>query len=114
MAKSIAGTVSSIAGNKTIVITSVWRRTHPLYKKQYSISSKYMAHDEKNECKVGDKVTIQESKPLSARKRYILKEITQRTILSQDDLAVISKDETAAKLDSKSKSDDKDSKEDDK
>lgn len=95
MAKSIVGTVSSISGDKTIVITTKWRRTHPLYKKQYTVHSKYMAHDEKNQCNVGDKVVIEESRPLSARKRYSLKEIVEKAVLTDKDLEVISKDETA-------------------
>lgn len=104
MAKTITGTVSSIAGDKTIVITCQWRLTHPLYKKQYTVSSKYMAHDEKNECSVGDKVTISESKPLSARKRYVLNEILEKTILSTDDKKAIEGDETAKDKSTKKKS----------
>lgn len=95
MAKTITGTVSSIAGNKTIVITCQWRLTHPLYKKQYTVSSKYMAHDEKNECKVGDKVVISESRPLSARKRYVLNEILSRATLTVEDKKIIEGDDTA-------------------
>lgn len=94
MAKTITGTVSSIAGDKTIVISCQWRLTHPLYKKQYTVSSKYMAHDEKNECKVGDKVVIAECKPLSARKRYVLNEIVGRAKLTQEDKKVIEGEDT--------------------
>jgi small subunit ribosomal protein S17 len=89
MAKTLIGTVSSVAPNKTIVITVQTRKTHPLYKKQYTVTSKYMSHDENNECKVGDKVSIVETRPLSARKRYTLKEIIQRAELTQEDKAAI-------------------------
>lgn len=89
MAKTLIGTVSSVAPNKTIVITIHTRKTHPLYKKQYTVTSKFMAHDENNECNVGDKVSIVETRPLSARKRHVLKEIIQRTELSQADKAAI-------------------------
>lgn len=89
MAKTLIGTVSSVAPNKTIVITIHTRKTHPIYKKQYSVSSKYMAHDENNDCNVGDKVSIVETRPLSARKRYALKEIIQRAALTQADKAAI-------------------------
>lgn len=92
MAKSIIGQVSSISGNKTIVITTHWRKTHPIYKKQYKVSAKYMAHDEKNETRVGDKVVIEESRPISARKRYTLKEILQRAELTQEDRAIFEKE----------------------
>ena len=56
MAKTIIGTVSSNKTDKTIVVTVQTRKTHPLYRKQYTVSKKFMAHDEKNEAQVGDKV----------------------------------------------------------
>lgn len=89
MAKALIGTVSSVAPNKTIVITIHTRKTHPLYKKQYTVTTKYMAHDENNECKVGDKVSIVETRPLSARKRHALQSIIQRAELTQEDKAAI-------------------------
>lgn len=89
MAKTLIGTVSSVAADKTIVITVHTRKTHPIYKKQYSVTSKYMAHDENNECSVGDRVSIVETRPLSKRKRYILKEIINKAVLSRDDLKAI-------------------------
>lgn len=89
MAKTLTGTVSSVAPDKTIVITVQTRKTHPLYKKQYTANSKYMAHDESNECKIGDRVTIIETRPLSARKRYRLEKIVERAAISKDDLDVI-------------------------
>ncbi len=89
MAKILTGTVSSVAPNKTIVITTHTRKTHPIYKKQYTVTTKYMAHDEQNECKVGDKVSIIETRPLSASKRYALQSILQRAVLSQEDKEVI-------------------------
>lgn len=85
MAKTLIGTVSSTAPNKTIVITIQTRKTHPIYKKQYTVTSKYMAHDENNECNVGDQVSIIETRPLSARKRYILQNIIQRAKLTKAD-----------------------------
>lgn len=77
MPKQLTGTVTSDKGDKTIVITVRARRTHPLYKKQYTVNTKFMAHDEKNEAKVGDLVTITETKPLSARKRFRLSRIIE-------------------------------------
>lgn len=71
----ISGVVTSDKPSKTIVITTVARKTHPLYKKQYTERTKFMAHDPNNTAKVGDKVTIVETKPISARKRFILKEV---------------------------------------
>ena len=89
MAKTLIGTVSSVSADKTIVITVHTRKTHPLYKKQYTVTSKYMAHDEKNQCNIGDRVSIEETRPLSARKRHILKEVINKAQLSNDDLDVI-------------------------
>ncbi len=91
MAKSLTGVVSSNAPDKTIVITVQTRKTHPIYKKQYTVTSKFMAHDENNDCNVGDKVVIEETRPLSARKRFTLKEIVERAAMTKDDLNVIEK-----------------------
>lgn len=78
MARVLTGVVSSDKANKTIVITVATRKTHPIYKKQYTINSRFMAHDEKNEAKVGDRVTIIETRPISARKRFRLSQIVER------------------------------------
>ncbi len=78
MAKTLIGTVSSNKPDKTIIVTVVTRKTHPIYKKQYSVSTKFMAHDEKNECLVGDRVSIVETRPLSARKRYTFEKLISR------------------------------------
>lgn len=79
MAKQLTGTVSSDKADKTIVISVRTRKTHPLYKKQYTVNTKFMAHDEKNEARVGDLVVIVETKPLSARKRFKLDKIIERS-----------------------------------
>jgi small subunit ribosomal protein S17 len=79
MARSITGTVTSDKADKTIVITVRTRKTHPVYKKQYTLNTKFMAHDEKNEAKVGDLVIITETRPLSARKHFMLNKIIERS-----------------------------------
>jgi small subunit ribosomal protein S17 len=99
MARTIIGTVSSNKTDKTIVVTVVTRKTHPLYRKQYSVSSKYMAHDEKNEAQVGDKVAIVETRPLSKRKRYTLDRIIEKPALREDSLAAIKAPEAEKKAD---------------
>lgn len=81
MAKSITGIVSSNSGNKTIVVTVSTRKTHPIYKKQYSVSSKFMAHDEMNEAGIGDSVTISETRPISARKHFKLIAVVNKAII---------------------------------
>lgn len=78
MARYLNGVVTSDKADKTIVVTARTRKTHPLYKKQYTINTKFIAHDEKNEAKVGDKVVLIETRPLSARKHFKLDHILER------------------------------------
>jgi small subunit ribosomal protein S17 len=65
------GVVVSDKNNKTIVVEVERRFTHPLLKKTVRRSKKYQAHDEENTFKVGDKVRIQESAPISRHKRWV-------------------------------------------
>lgn len=78
MAKTITGIVSSKKTDKTIVVIEHVRLTHPLYRKQYTVTKRFMAHDEKNEAKEGDKVVIIETRPISARKHFKLQQILQQ------------------------------------
>jgi len=78
MAKSITGVVSSDKADKTIVVTVRERKSHPLYRKQYTVSKKFIAHDEKNEAHVGDRVTIVETRPISKRKSHKLAQVVER------------------------------------
>jgi small subunit ribosomal protein S17 len=89
MAKTFVGTVSSNAADKTIVVTVNTSKTHPLYHKQYTVSKKFMAHDEKNEAQVGDRVAIVETRPLSARKRYMLNKILETAAIKHVEAEVI-------------------------
>ena len=73
--RTITGVVSSIAGDKTIVVTRTVRETHPLYGKKFTTSRKFHAHDENNEAHVGDKVAIVEHKPFSKTVVWELKDI---------------------------------------
>ena len=66
----LSGTVVSSNSNKTIVVKVTRRVKHKLYRKIISRSKKYLAHDEKNEYKVGDIVSIIESKPISKLKTW--------------------------------------------
>jgi small subunit ribosomal protein S17 len=79
MAKSLTGIVTSDVRDKTITVTVTSRQTHPLYGKQYTVSRKYTAHDEKNEAKKGDKVTIREVRPISKTKSFTLDHIDQKS-----------------------------------
>lgn len=76
--KTKTGIVSSDKMDKTITVLVNRRRKHPLYGKYMNRSKKFMAHDEKNECRIGDKVTIMETRPLSKRKRWRVVSILER------------------------------------
>jgi small subunit ribosomal protein S17 len=106
MAKTIIGVVTSNKTDKTIVVTAHTRKTHPLYRKQYTVNTKFMAHDEKNEAEVGDKVVITECRPISARKRFTLSEITEKPKLREDSLSIIKSEETGQKASKSKKKDD--------
>lgn len=86
MAKTLQGIVTSDRPDKSIVVTIVTHKSHPIYKKRYIVSQKVMAHDEKNEAQTGDKVSIVETRPLSARKRYQLNKIIERPVLRESDV----------------------------
>ena len=79
MAHTLIGTVTSDQRDKTITVSIVSRETHPLYRKQYSKTRKYTAHDEKNEAHVGDRVQIAMSRPISKTKAYTLVKIIERS-----------------------------------
>jgi small subunit ribosomal protein S17 len=85
MAKTLTGTVTSEKGDKTVVVTVHTHKTHPIYKKLYPASKNFMAHDEKNEAHVGDKVIIAETRPLSARKRHVLQEIVEKATIQHEE-----------------------------
>jgi small subunit ribosomal protein S17 len=77
--KERVGDVISNKMNKTIVVRVERRFQHPRFKKVVTAYSKFYAHDEKNEAKVGDRVRIQETRPLSKTKSWRLVEIVERT-----------------------------------
>lgn len=68
----LQGTVVSDKGDKSIVVRVERRVMHPIYKKFIKRSKKFAAHDEQNQCKVGDIVRIQECAPISKRKNWIV------------------------------------------
>jgi small subunit ribosomal protein S17 len=69
------GSVVSDKMDKTVVVAVETSKVHPLYKKAIRVTKKYKAHDEKNACKIGDKVKIVETRPLSKEKRWRVTEI---------------------------------------
>ena len=78
MRKVRVGKVVSNKMDKSIVVTVERRVKHRLYKKFFKKTTKFMAHDEKNECTIGDTVKIMETRPLSKMKRWRLVEVVQK------------------------------------
>jgi small subunit ribosomal protein S17 len=76
--KERTGLVVSNKMEKSIVVTVLRRVKHPKYQKFVKRSSRFIAHDEKNECNIGDKVRIMETRPLSKNKCWRLVEIIER------------------------------------
>lgn len=76
--KTRIGIVTSNKMDKTITVTIERRVPHPIYKKYFKKTSRLMAHDEKRECSIGDKVKIMETRPLSKNKRWRLVEIVEK------------------------------------
>lgn len=76
--KERIGIVVSNKMDKSIVITEKRKMKHPIYGKFINKTTKFMAHDEKNECNIGDLVRIMETRPLSKNKNWRLIEIIER------------------------------------
>lgn len=72
------GVVYSNKMDKSITIAVKWKEKHPMYGKFVNKTKKFHAHDEKNECNIGDTVRIMETRPLSKTKRWRLVEIIER------------------------------------
>ena len=79
MAQSLQGIVSSDKRDKTITVSITSRETHPLYRKQYSHTRKYTAHDENNEAHLVDRVEIVACRPISKTKTYNLVKILEKS-----------------------------------
>ncbi|MBE0618433.1 MAG: 30S ribosomal protein S17 [Proteobacteria bacterium] len=78
--KRLIGVIVSDKMQKTVTVLVEGLRKHPTYEKYVSRSEKYKAHDEENTCRVGDKVLIEETRPLSRDKRWKVKEILERAV----------------------------------
>ena len=78
--KTLLGEVVSDRMNKTITVMVQRRVRHPIYERVIKRSKKYHAHDERNQCLIGDVVRIVETRPLSRTKRWRLQEIVRRRI----------------------------------
>lgn len=76
--KERTGVVFSNKMDKSITVVVKWKEKHPIYGKFVNKSKKYHAHDENNDCNIGDTVRIMETRPLSKLKRWRLTEIIER------------------------------------
>ncbi|MEJ7762722.1 MAG: 30S ribosomal protein S17 [Thermomicrobiales bacterium] len=74
------GRVDSNKMDKTVVVTVDYVKRHPLYHKRMTRTSRFFAHDENNLCNQGDLVRIEEIRPLSKQKRWIVREIMERAV----------------------------------
>jgi small subunit ribosomal protein S17 len=79
--KEKVGIIISNKMQKTVVVKVESRYRHPIYSKIMIKTKKYLAHDENNDCKIGDKVLLREFRPLSKRKRWYIKKIISRPSL---------------------------------
>ncbi len=76
--KTRTGIVTKNKMDKSIIVSIERKVAHPLYKKYFKKTTKLMAHDANNECKIGDVVKIMETKPLSKNKKWRLVEIVEK------------------------------------
>ena len=79
--RELVGIVVSDKANKTIIVKVETQKKDPLYGKRVKYSKKYAAHDEENIAKVGDKVRLVATRPLSKTKRYALAEVIEKAII---------------------------------
>ena len=79
--KTLIGKVVSDKMDKTIVVAIETNVAHPIYKKTVKRTLKVKAHDEENVCKIGDKVKIMETRPLSKDKRWRLVEVVEKAVI---------------------------------
>ena len=82
--KERVGTVVSDKMDKTVVVAVENRFPHPIYQKIVSRTTRYKAHDPKNNCRVGDRVRITETRPLSASKRWAVLEVLSNSAQAEE------------------------------
>jgi small subunit ribosomal protein S17 len=76
--KSIIGVVESVMGKKSVKVVHAYKKPHPLYRKEISRQTVLHAHDEEGLCKVGDKVEIMQTRPMSKLKRWRVISIVEK------------------------------------
>lgn len=82
--KTLTGVITSKTGDKSVKVTYFYKMPHPIFGKEIKRKTVIHAHDEKNECKVGDKVEIMETRPISKLKRFrVVRVIEAAKIIGQ-------------------------------
>jgi len=76
--RTITGTVTSRSGQKSVKVTYDYKIRHPLYRKEIKQKTVVHAHDEENQCGIGDRVVIMETRPLSKMKRFRVVEVLEK------------------------------------
>ena len=76
------GVIVSNKMEKSVVVEVEYRYRHPIYSKIVVRTKRYMAHDELNKCNIGDRVIVESNRPLSRKKRWIIKEILNKSLVS--------------------------------
>ena len=99
MRKTLIGNVTSRSGDKSVKVTIPYKTPHPLYHKVINRKTVVHVHDEKNETKVGDKVEIMETRPLSRLKRWRVLSVVEHAVTT--DAVAISEADVAAQVPTK-------------
>jgi len=81
MSRILQGKVVSTKMNKTIVVAVERRKSHPIYKKSYLVTTRFQAHDEDSKAKLGDMVEISETRPISKNKHFKLSQILEKGVI---------------------------------
>lgn len=97
--KTVVGLVSSRSGDKSIKVVVPFKTPHPLYQKVVNRQTVLHVHDEKNETKVGDKVEVMETRPLSRLKRWRVVSVLHKAVAA--DAAAVTEVDVAAKVPTK-------------
>ncbi|NCG08735.1 MAG: 30S ribosomal protein S17 [Verrucomicrobia bacterium] len=95
--KSLIGTVTSRSGDKTIKVTYFYKIPHPLYRKEIKRKTVVHVHDEANDCGLGDRVEIMETRPISKLKRWRVTRVIERAPKLDDSIADNAEAEVATK-----------------
>lgn len=97
--KTLIGTISSRSGDKSVKVTVPYKTPHPRYRKVINRKTVVHVHDEKNETKVGDKVEIMETRPLSRLKRWRVVRVIEAAVTAE--LIAVTENDVAASVPTK-------------